>query len=66
MTVLDTHAWLWWLDDVSNLGSESQRAIETAISNAMLAVSTISVWEAALLVTKDDRILEFAAVMAVW
>lgn len=52
MTVMDTHVWLWWLDDPSSLAGEARRAIEAAMSDATLAVSAISVWEAALLVKK--------------
>lgn len=50
MVVLDTHAWLFWVnDDTDKL---SQRAFE-AISGANgLGISVISCWEIAMLVEK--------------
>jgi len=52
VTLLDTHAWLWWLSEPSILGNEARQAIDGARSTGTLGVSTISVWEAALLVKK--------------
>lgn len=46
MTVLDTHAWLWWVDGDPRL---SPRARSTIESDNELAVSAISVWELATL-----------------
>lgn len=44
--LLDTHTFLWWLNDERKLGREARRAIEDP-SNAV-AVSVASVWEIAL------------------
>ena len=49
MIVLDTHVWVWWVNQSSQLTSEIQRTIH---SNQMtgLGVSLISCWEVAKLV----------------
>ena len=46
MTVLDTHAWVWWLDDDPRLSDGALAAIDASDE---LAVSAISVWELATL-----------------
>ncbi|MFO7573506.1 MAG: type II toxin-antitoxin system VapC family toxin [Gaiellaceae bacterium] len=46
MTVLDTHAWLWWVDDDPRLSDAARIAIE---SSDGLVVSAISAWEVATL-----------------
>lgn len=60
MTVLDTHAWLWWVDGDPRLSPQARAAIERSDE---LVVSTISVWELATLerlgrlkLTPDSRI----------
>ena len=42
MTVLDTHAWLWWADEDPRLSAAARAAIE---GSDELFVSAISVWE---------------------
>jgi len=49
MLLLDTHAWLWWSAAPARLSKRARRAIDSAES---LAVSAISVWELATLVRK--------------
>lgn len=46
MSVLDTHAWLWWVDEDPRLSDDARAAIE---GSAELLVSAISVWELATL-----------------
>ena len=46
MTVLDTHTWVWWLDDDPRLSDGARAAIDASDE---LAVSAISVWELATL-----------------
>ncbi|HUG65352.1 MAG TPA: type II toxin-antitoxin system VapC family toxin [Gaiellaceae bacterium] len=46
MSVLDTHAWLWWIDGDPRLSRQARTTIE---SSDELVVSTISVWELATL-----------------
>jgi PIN domain nuclease of toxin-antitoxin system len=60
MSVLDTHAWLWWIDGDPRLSRRARAAIERSDE---LVVSAISVWELATLerlerlkLTPDSRL----------
>jgi PIN domain nuclease of toxin-antitoxin system len=44
--LLDTHAFLWWIDDDPRLGRKAREAI--AAPGAPVAVSVASVWEIAI------------------
>ncbi|MDQ3700180.1 MAG: type II toxin-antitoxin system VapC family toxin [Chloroflexota bacterium] len=50
--LLDTHAWLWWLNDSNDLPSSVRLQIQAAYDDARLWISAISAWELALLVQK--------------
>jgi PIN domain nuclease of toxin-antitoxin system len=52
MIVLDTHAWLWWISNPEKLESAAASAIEQAMSENGILISSISTWEIALLVAK--------------
>lgn len=52
MILLDTLAWLWWLAAPEQLGEAARSRIAEAEAAGELAVSAISVWEAAMLVKK--------------
>jgi PIN domain nuclease of toxin-antitoxin system len=47
--VLDTHAWVWWVADRPRLSRKARAAIE---GDGRLAISGISLWEVATLVSK--------------
>jgi PIN domain nuclease of toxin-antitoxin system len=47
--VLDTHAWLWWVDRPQRLSENARDAIDTA---TVIGVSTISAWELTMLVVR--------------
>jgi PIN domain nuclease of toxin-antitoxin system len=49
VTVLDTHAWVWWLTDPGQLSRRARTAVDEAVRLRQLYVSCISVWEVALL-----------------
>jgi PIN domain nuclease of toxin-antitoxin system len=49
MTILDTHAWIWWVNESPQLSPAAQGAMETAND---LGVHLISCWEVAMLVDK--------------
>jgi PIN domain nuclease of toxin-antitoxin system len=62
VTVLDTHAWIWWRSDPSRLGRRAKKEIDGA---KRLGLSAISVWELSMLVRKkrlelDRDLLEWA------
>ncbi|HUI95175.1 MAG TPA: type II toxin-antitoxin system VapC family toxin [Xanthobacteraceae bacterium] len=51
MIVLDTHAAIWLTTD-RGLGRQSLRIADKALSEDRLAISTMSLWELAMLVAK--------------
>jgi PIN domain nuclease of toxin-antitoxin system len=53
MILLDTHVAIWMIDDDRMLGAESRKIIRSAREGNRLAISAISFWEIALLVSKD-------------
>ncbi|PSB14881.1 PIN domain nuclease [filamentous cyanobacterium CCP1] len=52
MIILDTHIWIWWVDDNSRLSRRLQELLLAYQSNG-LGVSIFSCWEVAKLVEKD-------------
>ena len=46
-TLLDTHAWLWWVTEDRRLSKRAGSAIATALGQQALWVSFISLWEIA-------------------
>jgi PIN domain nuclease of toxin-antitoxin system len=59
--LLDTHAAVWFANDDARLGRQSLAMAEAALAEDMLAISAISFWEIALLVSKDRLELHAAA-----
>lgn len=49
MTILDTHAWIWWAADKAQLSRKARSAIE---NDRRLGICDISLWEVAMLVAK--------------
>jgi PIN domain nuclease of toxin-antitoxin system len=64
MIVLDTHAWIWFVDDPSKLSRKLLDAVDVSIENQNLYISSISVWEVMLLVSKNR--LRFAVPVESW
>ena len=58
MIVLDTHAWIWYLSNPDRLSAKAIQHIEKAIKKDEVYVSSISVWEMALLVQKKRLVLK--------
>jgi PIN domain nuclease of toxin-antitoxin system len=52
LIVLDTHAWVWWASEPDLLSRRARDAIDEAVAGRDVCVSSISVWEVALLVQK--------------
>lgn len=46
MLVLDTHAWVWWIDDPTRLSETQRQAISDSEAHT-IGVSVISCWEIA-------------------
>jgi PIN domain nuclease of toxin-antitoxin system len=64
MIVLDTHAWIWFVDDPSKLSKKALKSIDDAVSTQKLYISSISVWEVMLLVSKQR--LKFSVPVESW
>ncbi len=60
MILLDTHVWIWWVDRPTSLSAPARTAIDSAMTTRALYISTISVWEVAMLVQKGRLQLTMA------
>lgn len=52
MIVLDTHVWVWWVSGATVLSDAANQAIECALADRSILVSSISAWEVAMLVQR--------------
>lgn len=59
MIVLDTHALIWWISDPDRLSAKAGSAISKAKMQKSVYVSSISVWEIAMLVKKGRLKLKY-------
>lgn len=57
-TLLDTHAWVWWVTEDSRLSRRAAAAIRRSLATDGLFVSLISIWEVAKKVEKGQLILD--------
>jgi len=64
MIVLDTHAWIWFASNPEILSRKAKKAVDLAVKKKSVLVSSISVWEVALLVKKKR--LELSMDVADW
>ena len=48
--LLDTHAWIWWIQADDRLGRQAIEALDALPADARPFVSDISLWEVAMLV----------------
>lgn len=51
MIILDTHIWIWWVDENPKLSAQNLEIIQTH-QDSSLGISIISCWEIAKLVEK--------------
>jgi len=47
--VLDTHSWVWFVDDPRLLSVQARKATERALAANAIVISAISCWEVAML-----------------
>jgi len=64
MILLDTHAWVWWVNGQPALSRKAHRSIRQAAEKAGVYLSSISVWEVAQLVMRGR--LELAMDVESW
>lgn len=57
-TVLDTHAWLWWMDGDARLSKKAHAAILNAQRDASLWVPMMAIWELAKKIEKGKLVLD--------
>jgi PIN domain nuclease of toxin-antitoxin system len=57
-TVLDTHAWIWWVTEDRRLSKPARRTIEKSQADESLWLSLISIWEIAKKVEKGQLVLD--------
>ena len=57
-TVIDTHAWVWWVTKDRRLSRRARTAIERAAARGELYLSIFSVWEMAKKVEKGQLALD--------
>jgi len=53
MILLDTHIWIWFLSNPEYLSKKVKAEIERAMAQTKIMVSSISIWETALLVSRN-------------
>jgi PIN domain nuclease of toxin-antitoxin system len=51
--LLDTHAWVWWVTESAEIPRRVRRFIDETVEEEAAYVSSISVWEVALLVQRE-------------
>ncbi|MBW6487269.1 MAG: type II toxin-antitoxin system VapC family toxin [Syntrophobacterales bacterium] len=52
MIVLDTHVWIWWVSSPSFLSETAKTVIDGEVTKKEIFISSISVWEIAILVSR--------------
>ena len=52
MIVLDTHTWIWFISNPEYLSNRAEKAVNAAVKDKSILISSISAWEIALLVQK--------------
>ena len=63
MILLDTHIWVWWVDDSQQITDRRRQVIQDNVSSG-LGISAISCWEVAKLVQYGR--LELACPLEEW
>ncbi|HEY3128405.1 MAG TPA: type II toxin-antitoxin system VapC family toxin [Acidobacteriota bacterium] len=53
MIVLDTHVWVWWINGSPEVSVRAKRTIDKARGERTIYLSSISIWEVALLVERN-------------
>lgn len=62
--LLDTHAWIWWIDRDRRLGEATSAALDGLPADNRPYLSDISLWEVAMLVERGR--LEFTIPLVDW
>jgi PIN domain nuclease of toxin-antitoxin system len=57
-TLLDTHAWVWWVTEDRRLSARAKSRIAASVAGQDLWLSLISLWELAKKVEKKQLVLD--------
>jgi PIN domain nuclease of toxin-antitoxin system len=57
-TLLDTHAWVWWVTQDRRLSTRARTTISKAVAEHDLWISLMSVWEVVKKVEKRQLVLD--------
>lgn len=60
MTLLDTHAWVWLVSEPKRLSTRGRRHIDNEMRSGPVLVSSMSVWEVAMLSERGRLTLTIA------
>ena len=52
MIILDTHVWVWFVSNPELLSQKAKKAVDIAMEEKNMLISSISAWEVALLVSR--------------
>jgi PIN domain nuclease of toxin-antitoxin system len=58
LTLIDTHAWIWWVAADKRLSRAARHRIAQAAAGERLLLSMISIWEVAKRVEKGQIVLD--------
>jgi PIN domain nuclease of toxin-antitoxin system len=56
--LLDTHAWIWWIEQDPRLGAKAIAALDNLPADRRPWLCDISLWEAAMLVERGRLVLD--------
>lgn len=62
MILLDTHALIWWVNGAAELSIPAARAIQKSRKSGRINVSSMSVWETAMLIRHERLVLSIPLV----
>jgi PIN domain nuclease of toxin-antitoxin system len=62
--LLDTHAFVWWISSPQKLSKRARKSIDIAAGQSGIHVSSISIWEIVLLVSRNR--LKFSIEVEDW
>jgi PIN domain nuclease of toxin-antitoxin system len=57
-TLLDTHAWVWWVTEDDRLSPRARQVIRRALDDDDATISAMSIWEVAKRVEKGQLVLD--------
>lgn len=61
MILLDTHALVWWASDKKKLSVRASKSIARALRGDGIAVSAISMWELAMLLSRGRLVVTISS-----